>query len=103
MGRKEGRQVAQTKPKSKSKSKARSSSSGSRPSSSKSNGSGRSRAKGKASQKAASTSNGVADSIKNGAGDVAPLARKAKVPLVASGAALAGVAGAIMATRSGGR
>jgi hypothetical protein len=48
-------------------------------------------------------SNGVAESIKNGAGEVGPLARKAKVPLLASGAALAGVAGAIVATRSGKR
>jgi hypothetical protein len=41
--------------------------------------------------------------VKHGATAVAPLARKAKVPLLASGAALAGVAGAIAATRSGRR
>src|SRR5262249_40823057 len=47
-----------------------------------------------------STSNGVADSVKRGAKEVPPLARKAKVPLLASGAALVGVAGAIAATHS---
>ncbi|MFL5901821.1 MAG: hypothetical protein ACJ75S_11570 [Solirubrobacterales bacterium] len=41
--------------------------------------------------------------MKRGATGVVPLAQKAKVPLVASGAALAGVAGAIVATRSGRR
>jgi len=45
----------------------------------------------------------VTDSIKHGAGEVGPLVRKAKVPLLASGAALAGVAGAVVATRSGRR
>lgn len=90
--------MAQTK----SKSKARRSGSSSKKTSS-SNGS---RAKAKASQKTqktAAASNGVADSIKHGAGEVGPLVRKAKVPLLASGAALAGVAGAVVATRSGRR
>jgi len=41
--------------------------------------------------------------VKRGAKGVPPLARKAKVPLLASGAAIAGVAGAIAATRSGRR
>jgi hypothetical protein len=45
----------------------------------------------------------VADSVKHGAGEVGPLVRKAKVPLLASGAALAGVAGAVVASRSGKR
>jgi hypothetical protein len=94
--------VAQTRTKSKAR-RSGSSSGGSRSSSSKSNGSSRTRAKGKASQKSTSASNGVAESIKHSAGEVAPLARKAKVPLLASGAALAGVAGAIVATRSGRR
>jgi len=87
--------VAQTK----TKSKGRRSSSSS-PKSKNSNGS---RAKAKASQKAAASSNGAAESIKNGASEVGPLVRKAKVPLVASGAALAGVAGAVVASRSGRR
>ncbi len=101
--------MAQTK----SKSNARRSSSGSRgsrSSSAKSNGAGESRAKAKASGKASkagakstSTANGVADSVKHGAQGVAPLVRKAKVPLLASGAALVGVAGAIAATHSGKR
>jgi hypothetical protein len=39
--------------------------------------------------------------VKRGASGIAPLAQKAKVPLLASGAALAGVAGAVVATRSG--
>jgi len=85
--------VAQTKTKSKAR---RSGSSNSKSSSS----SSRSRAKGKASQKPAASTNGVADSIKDGAGEVGPLVRKAKVPLLASGAALAGVAGAVVASRS---
>jgi len=92
--------VAQTKTKSRAN-RSGSSSRGSRSSSPKSNGSsGSSKASGKA---AASASNGVADSVKSGATRVIPLARKAKVPLLASGAALAGVAGAIVATRSGRR
>lgn len=56
--------------------------------------------------------NGVAGSVKrtvasgastvaSGASEIPPLARKAKVPLLASGAALVGVAGAVAATRSG--
>jgi hypothetical protein len=45
----------------------------------------------------------VADSVKHGAAEVGPLVRKAKVPLLASGAALAGVAGAVVASRSGRR
>ena len=43
------------------------------------------------------------DSVKRTAKGVPPLAQKAKVPLLASGAALVGVAGAIAATRSGKR
>jgi hypothetical protein len=77
----------------KSKSNARRSSSGSRGS----------RTKAKATGESASASNGVAESVKRGAKGVPPLARKAKVPLLASGAALVGVAGAIAATRSGRR
>jgi hypothetical protein len=102
--------VPQTK--SKSKSNAR------RSSGSKSNGSSRSSTKAtkakarsaKASAKSAQSSNGsngvangVADSVKRGAKGIPPLAGKAKVPLLASGAALAGVAGAIAAARSGKR
>ena len=87
--------MAQTKSKSKAR---RSASSGSKSSSPR-----KSRTKAKASQKAAAASNGVADSIKHGAGEVGPLVRKAKVPLLASGAALAGVAGAVVASRSGKR
>jgi len=41
--------------------------------------------------------------VKRSAKGVPPLARKAKVPLLASGAALVGVAGAIAATHSGKR
>ena len=41
--------------------------------------------------------------MKTGAKSVVPLARKAKVPLLASSAALVGVAGAIAATHSGKR
>lgn len=95
--------VAQTKTKAKSKTKTRRSGSGS-------NGSGAkaTRAKAKSHAKASeqakangrSVSNGVGDSVKRGAKGVGPIARKAKVPLLASGAALVGVAGAIAATHS---
>jgi hypothetical protein len=108
--------VAQTKSKTKSKSSTRKSSS--RPKSNGSSGSrtkagggsNGSRAKAKANGKAkasgakaktngnakANGANGIADSVKRGA-------KGAKVPLLASGAALAGVAGAIAASRSGKR
>jgi hypothetical protein len=54
---------------------------------------------------------GTADSVKgavtntaqDAADGIATVAKKAKVPLLASGAALAGVAGAVIATRSGKR
>jgi hypothetical protein len=103
--------VAQTKSKSNAR-RSGSSSGGSKSSGSKSNGSSGSRTKARAkakangakasgkSAKSAATSNGVADSVKRGAKGVPPLARKAKVPLLASGAALVGVAGAIAATHS---
>lgn len=94
--------MAQTKSKSNAR-RSGSSSRGGRSSSTKSNGSGASRAKAKATQKTTSAANGVADSVKHGAEGVGPLVRKAKVPLLASGAALAGVAGAIAATHSGKR
>ena len=56
-----------------------------------------SRANAKANGKAKTNGgNGIADSVKRGA-------KGAKVPLLASGAALAGVAGAIAASRSGKR
>jgi len=114
-----------TVPQTKSKSSTRrSGSSKPRSSSSKSNGSSRSstkaskakasaaKARGKSAQspKSAQSSNGsngvangVADSVKRGAKGIPPLASKAKVPLLASGAALAGVAGAVAAARSGKR
>lgn len=104
--------MAQTKSKSKPKSKSKSSGSRAKTKSAKSAKSVKSKATPKATQKSSSTSsNGVsdsikegakhgADSIKHGAGEVAPLMRKAKVPLLASGAALVGVAGAIAATHS---
>lgn len=60
-------------------------------------------AKAKASGKATAAANGAGSSVKNGAKGVMPIARKAKVPLLASGTALVGVAGAIAATHSGKR
>lgn len=68
-----------------------------------------SKAKSKAS-KASSSANGggassAAESVKNGLGNtvngVAPILQKAKLPLLAGGAAVAGVAGAVLASRSG--
>jgi hypothetical protein len=52
-------------------------------------------------------SESVAASVKNGAqsaaNGVAPIVQKAKLPLLAGGAAVAGVAGAVLASRSGGK
>jgi methyl-accepting chemotaxis protein len=46
----------------------------------------------------------VKDTVTSGAGNVAEAAQKAKAPLIAGGATIAGVAGAIvLASRSGGR
>lgn len=45
----------------------------------------------------------VTSSAQDAADGIATVAKKAKVPLLASGAALAGVAGAVIATRSGKR
>jgi hypothetical protein len=73
------------------------------------------KAKSKASKPSKSTSaasNGsgsesIAGSVKNGAQGaiegVGPVLQKAKLPLLAGGAAVAGVAGAILASKSGGR
>lgn len=101
--------MAQTKSKSKVR-RSSSSSGGSRSSSPRSNGASGSRTKANASKaatrstgKAAVGSNGVADSVKRGAEGVPPLVRKAKVPLVASGAALVGAVGAFAATHAGKR
>jgi hypothetical protein len=71
-----------------------------------------SKAKSKARKPASSGSNGsgaesIAGSVKNGAQGavegVGPIVQKAKLPLLAGGAAVAGVAGAVLANRSGGR
>lgn len=95
--------MAQTKSKSSTR-RSSSSARGSRSSSPKSNGASASGSRTKAKpRKAAAASNGVADSVKRSAKGVPPLVRKAKVPLVASGAAIAGVAGAIAATHAGKR
>jgi hypothetical protein len=93
--------VAQTKSKPKARSKSKS-----KPS--KATAKSKARAKSKASAKAktngAPTAKKAAGNGSSANGSVASgfpeLARKAKVPLVASGAALVGVAGAIAATRS---
>jgi hypothetical protein len=64
----------------------------------------------KASSSAASNGGGsesVAASVKNGAqsaaNGVVPIVQKAKIPLLAGGAAVAGVAGAVLASRQGGK
>ena len=54
-----------------------------------------------------SSSESIADSVKQGAqgaiDGVGPILQKAKLPLLAGGAAVAGVAGAVLASKSGGR
>jgi hypothetical protein len=71
-----------------------------------------SKAKSKARQSTSAGSNGsgsasIAGSVKNGAQGaiegVGPILQKAKLPLLAGGAAVAGVAGATVASKSGGR
>jgi hypothetical protein len=71
-----------------------------------------SKAKSKTRQSTSGGSNGsgsesIAGSVKNGAQGaiegVGPILQKAKLPLLAGGAAVAGVAGAILASKSGGR
>lgn len=68
------------------------------------------KAKSKARESTSGGSNGsesIASSVKNGAQGaiegVGPVLQKAKLPLLAGGAAVAGVAGAILASKSGGR
>jgi hypothetical protein len=75
---------------------------------SKSNSKAKSKAHGSTSQGSnGSGSESVAGSVKNGAQGaiegVGPILQKAKLPLLAGGAAVAGVAGAILASKSGGR
>ena len=69
-----------------------------------------SKAKSKARESTSAGSNGsesIAGSVKNGAQgaieEVGPILQKAKLPLLAGGAAVAGVAGAVLASKSGGR
>jgi hypothetical protein len=69
-----------------------------------------SKAKSKARESTSGGSNGsgsIAGSVKNGAQEaihgVGPVLQKAKLPLLAGGAVVAGVAGAILASKSGGR
>jgi hypothetical protein len=69
-----------------------------------------SKAKSKARESTSGGSNGsesIAGSVKNGAQGaiegVGPILQKAKLPLLAGGAAVAGVAGAILASKSAGR
>lgn len=78
----------------------------------KSSGSSKSKAKSKSSQTASKASNGadgqsLGETVKNGAqgavSGIAPVVQKAKLPLIAGGAAVAGVAGAVLASRSGGK
>ena len=52
---------------------------------------------------AGSVKGAVTSTAQDAADGIATVAKKAKVPLLASGAALAGVAGAVIATRSGKR
>ncbi|HEV7771063.1 MAG TPA: hypothetical protein VGO66_10480 [Solirubrobacterales bacterium] len=66
-----------------------------------------SKAKSKAGGSNGSGAESLAGSVKNGAQGaiegVGPILQKAKLPLLAGGAAVAGVAGAVLASRSGGR
>jgi hypothetical protein len=57
---------------------------------------------GKASSPAAAK-NGAQNTTNGVANGVAPIVQKAKLPILAGGAAVAGVAGAVVASRSGGK
>jgi hypothetical protein len=67
------------------------------------------KAKGKAKAKAgkasspAAAKNGAQNATNGVANGIAPIVQKAKLPLLAGGAAVAGVAGAVVASRSGGK
>ena len=92
----------------KSSSSRRSSPNGSKARASRTTGSTRAKSRARSNASRNGGSNGVAETVSNGAQNaaqgVAAVAQKAKVPLVAGGAALAGVAGAaVIATRSGRR
>jgi len=88
-------ETKQAKPK-KTQAKKTSTSSGSK-------GKAKAKAKaGKASSPAAAK-NGAQNTTNGVANGVAPIVQKAKLPLLAGGAAVAGVAGAVVASRSGGK
>jgi hypothetical protein len=93
------------KPKSKGQSRKTSTSSGSKSKAKAAKAKG-TKARGSATANG-SGSESVAASVKNGAqsaaSGVAPVVQKAKLPLLAGGAAVAGVAGAVLASRSGGK
>lgn len=61
------------------------------------------RSPGHVSSNGAGSADAVKDAVKNGAEGAADIVRKAKVPLVASSAAVAGVAGAVVLSRTGGK
>jgi hypothetical protein len=84
---------AKSKPKSKKNQSRRSST-----------GSGtKSKAKAKAGKAKAPESASAQNGAQGAANGVAPIVQKAKLPLLAGGAAVAGVAGAVLASRSGGK
>jgi hypothetical protein len=99
----ETKQAKPKKSRSKSSSKKASAGSSSKAkSSAKANGSKASGAKDKAGKAASSASSNGANHgiVPDGIG---PIVQKAKLPLLAGGAAVAGVAGAVLASRSGGK
>jgi len=92
--------MAETKQAKPKKTQAKKTSTGS---SSKGKAKGKAKAKaGKASSPAAAK-NGAQNTTNGVANGVAPIVQKAKLPLLAGGAAVAGVAGAVVASRSGGK
>jgi hypothetical protein len=70
-------------------------------------GGAKAKSKSAASSSGSNGSESIADSVKHGAQDAidgaGPVLQKVKVPLIAGGAAAAGIAGAVLASRSGGR
>jgi hypothetical protein len=84
-------------------SKSNRSSSSSRSAKSSKSSNGASRAKAKSSSGSSRAKSQTKSAVKNGAHGAAEVVRKAKVPLVASGAAAAGIAGAVVMSRTGRR
>ena len=92
--------MAETK---QAKSKTQSKKTQSKKASTGSSSKGKAKAKAGKASSPASVKNGAQNATNGADNGVAPIVQKAKLPLLAGGAAVAGVAGAVLANRSGGK